>query len=112
MTDSGSIDLGKKVEKICKNAENYFHQVYSERIYDEEHLAQTITKLNWRHPTAFALCKQKCLGLQKMTLSGITSRHLQPLSEPRSIQRKQSSYHWAVQLKGISQSNLLCLLVM
>jgi len=70
--DSGSIDSGKKVEKIHKNAENYFHQVYSERIYYEEHLAETITKPNWRYPTASALCKQKCLGQQKMTLSGIT----------------------------------------
>lgn len=63
---------GKKVEKIHKNAENYFHQMYSERIYYEEHLAETITKPNWRYPTASALCKQKCLGQQKMTLSGIT----------------------------------------
>lgn len=58
MTDMVLLIWEKKLRKFVKMQKNYFHQVYSERIYDEEHLAETITKLN-RDTQLHLLCASK-----------------------------------------------------
>lgn len=107
MTDSGSIDLGKKVEKICKNAEKLFSSsVFWKNIWwGASGWDNYQTKP--RHPTAFALCKQKCLGLQKMTLSGITPADICSLFQSRGAFRESrvvvtSPCSLRVYLKAIS----------